>query len=406
VELSERAIEIGRRHGVSDLVAMAVHNEGLALVAAGRVPEGVALLDEAMAAVVTGELSPYFTGVIYCAVISACLELGDVRRAGEWSEAAVVWCDALTPGAPFPAWCRVNRAELARMRGAWGEAEAEALRAADELAGQRPSIAASAYVQLGEVLRRLGDLTGAEAAFERAQELGDDPQPGLAYVRLAQGNAEAARSALRLALDGAFHPPARVRLLAALVEAALTAGDIDEARAAAEELRTTAGAVELPAFAAAAATAAGSVALAEGEAPAAINHFRRATATWQDLRLPYETARARALLGWALLARGDEEGGRRELRASLAAFEKLGATRDAAEVRATLEGPEALPAGLTAREAQVLRLVAAGKTNRDIAVELVISEHTVARHLQNMFAKLGVSSRAAATAFAFEHGLR
>jgi DNA-binding CsgD family transcriptional regulator len=166
-----------------------------------------------------------------------------------------------------------------------------------------------------------------------------------------------------------------------------------------------AGEVDLPAFAAAAATAEGSLALAEGEVPAAVNALRRATATWQELKLPYETARARSILGWALLAGGDEEGGRRELRGALAAFEKLGAARDVAEVRATLDGPRALPAGLTAREAEVLRLVAAGKTNRDIAIELVISEHTVARHLQNMFAKLGVSSRAAATAFAFEHRL-
>jgi ATP/maltotriose-dependent transcriptional regulator MalT len=404
VELCERAIELGRRHGVRDLVAMAVHSEGLALIAAGRVREGIALLDEAMAAVVAGELSPYFTGVIYCAVISACLELGDVRRAGEWSEAAAVWCDALPPGSPFPGWCRVNRAEVARLRGSWAEAEEEARLAADQMV-DNPRLAGPAIIQLGEVRRRAGDLSAAEAAFERAQELGDDPQPGLALVLLARGKADAARSALRLALSGAFSPPTRARLLAAQVEAALAAGDVDEARAAAEELRSIADAVDLPAFAAAAATAEGSVALADGEVPAALNALRRATASWQELRLPYETARARAVFGWALVAGGDEDGGRRELRAALAAFEKLGATGDEAEVRATLEGPHALPAGLTAREAEVLRLVAAGKTNRDIAVELVISEHTVARHLQNMFAKLGVSSRAAATAFAFEHDL-
>ncbi len=405
VELSERAIELGRRHGVSDLVAMAIHSQGLALIATGRVPEGFALLDEAMAAVVAGDLSPYFTGVIYCAVISACLELGDVRRAGEWSEAAVVWCDTLAPGSPFPAWCRVDRAEVARLRGSWAEAESEAMLAADELALQRPGLAASAFVQLGEVRRRVGDLAGAEAAFERAQELGQEPQPGLALVRVSQGNADAARSALRVALSGALHPPVRARLLAAQVEAALAAGAIDEARTAADELRAMAEALALPAFAAASETAAGSLALAEGDVPAALDALRRATATWQDLRLPYETARARTLLGQALLAGGDEDGARRELRGALAEFERLGAAGDVAEVREAMEGRRSLPAGLTAREAEVLRLVAAGKTNRDIAVELVISEHTVARHLQNMFAKLGVSSRAAATAFAFEHRL-
>jgi ATP/maltotriose-dependent transcriptional regulator MalT len=299
----------------------------------------------------------------------------------------------------------VNRAEVARLRGSWAEAEAEARRAADELVGVEPRMAAWAFAQLGEVRRRLGDLAGAEAAFERAQELGADPQPGLALMRLEQGKTDAARSTLRLALDGAFQPTARARLLAAQVEAAVAAGAVDEARAAAAELGSMAEAVDLPVFGAAAATAAGAVALAEGDVPAALDALRRACSTWQDLRLPYEAARARALFGRALLAGGDEDGARRELRGALAAFDGLGAARDVADVREVLEGRRALPAGLTAREAEVLRLVAAGKTNRDIAVELVISEHTVARHLQNMFAKLGVSSRAAATAFAFEHGL-
>ncbi len=405
VELSERAIEIGRRHGVSDLVAMAVHNEGLALLAAGRVPEGIALLDEAMAAVLTGELSPYFTGIIYCAVIGACLGLGDLRRAGEWSDAAVAWCDTLPPGTPFTPRCRVNRAEVARLRGSWAEAEAEAMLATDELVGQEPGLVASAYVQLGEIRRRLGDLAGAEDAFERAQELGDDPQPGLALVRLAQGEVDAARSALRFALSAPHYPPTRARLLAAQVEACIAAGATEEAQAAAHELRAMAEVVDLPAFSATAATAEGSLALAEGDASAALDALRRATAKWQDLRLPYETARARAVLGRALLAGGDEDGARRELRGALAAFERLGAAGDVAEVTAALADRRPLPAGLTAREAEVLRLVATGKTNRDIAVELVLSEHTVGRHLQNIFAKLGVSSRAAATAFAFEHGL-
>ena len=405
VELSERAIEIGRRHGVSDLVAMAVHTEGLAHVAAGRVREGLALLDEAMAAAVGGELSPYFTGIIYCSVIAACLEFGDLRRAGEWNEAALAWCDTLPPESPFPPRCRVNRSEVARLRGSWAEAEAEATRATDELAGQEAGLVASAFVQLGEVRRRVGDLAGAEAAFERAQELGGNPQPGLALLQVAQGRADAARSALRLVLAGASQPPTRARLLAAQVEAALAAKDHVEARAAADELGSLAEAVELPAFAAEASTAAGAVALADGDVPGALNALRRATATWQELRLPYEAARARHLLGRVLLAGGDEDGARRELRGALATFDRLGAERDAADVREALEGRRPLPAGLTSREAEVLRLVAAGKTNRDIAVELVISEHTVSRHLQNLFAKIGVSSRAAATAFAFEHDL-
>jgi DNA-binding CsgD family transcriptional regulator len=405
IELSDRAIEVGRRHGVDDLVSMAIHIQGLALISGGRIREGLLLLDEAMAAVVSGRVSPYFTGIIYCSVIAACLELGDIGRAGEWSDAARVWCETLPPGSPFPGMCRVNRAEVSRLRGSWSDAEAEARLAADELIGVDPGFAGAAFSQLGEILRRIGDLSGAEAAFERAQALGDDPQPGLALVRLAQRRADAARSGIRLAMSGSQRPPRRLRLLSAQVEVALDAGALDEARTAVDELAVLASASELPYFTAAAATASGSIALADGDVEAACESLRRATVSWRDLRLPYETARARMLLGRALIAAGDEEGAGSELRAALAEFERLGASPDAAAARALLVAPTDLPAGLTAREAEVLRLVASGKTNRDIAVELVISEHTVARHLQNMFTKLGVSSRAAATAFAFEHGL-
>jgi ATP/maltotriose-dependent transcriptional regulator MalT len=405
IELADRAIELGRRHGDPDLLAMAIHAKGSALVGAGRVHEGLALLDEAMAAVVGDEVGPYFTGVIYCEVISTCLQLGDIGRAGEWSEAARVWCDNVVPGSPFPPFCRVNRAELARLRGSWSEAEAEARRAIEELIAIEPGPAASAFSQLGEIRRRVGDLAGAEAAFERAGELGADPQPGLALLRLAQRKVEAARSALRLALSAAHDRPIRVRLLGAQVEAALADGAVDEARAAAEELGAIASSTDLPAFAATAATAAGAVALAEGDAASAIGALRTATATWRRLRLPYETAATRSLLGQALLAGGDDDAAAPELRAALAEFERLGAEPDVARLRAALGSPPTRPGGLTAREVEVLRLVASGKTNRDIAVELVISEHTVSRHLQNIFGKIGVSSRSAATAYVFEHGL-
>jgi DNA-binding CsgD family transcriptional regulator len=405
VELADRAVEVGQRVGDRDLVAMSLHTKGLALIDAGRIAEGLPLMDEAMAAVVAGDLSPYFTGIIYCALIGACLELSDVRRAGEWSDAAREWCESLPSSAPFPGMCRVNRAELARLRGLWTEAEAEAVRATDELEPFDPGLAASALVQVGEIRRRMGDLTGAEQAFARAQELGGDPQPGMALLRLARGKVEPSRTALRLALAGEAQPARRVRLLAADVHAAIEAGALDDARAGADEIGTIAFEARTPAFEAAAAMAAGAVHLAEGDVARALERLPRAAAAWQDLRLPYETAQARALRGRALRAGGDEEGARAELRAALESFERLGAAPDAEATARLLGGPEALPRGLTAREAEVLRLVAAGKTNRDIAVELVISEHTVARHLQNMFAKLGVSSRAAATAYAYEHGL-
>jgi DNA-binding NarL/FixJ family response regulator len=405
VAKAREAAEIGRRSADRDLTAMAIHSEGLALIDAGHVADGLAMLDEAMTSVLAGDLDPYFTGIIYCNLIQACLELNDIRRAGEWSDAARAWCEALPPDAPFPGMCRVNRAEVARQRGAWTEAESEAVRAVEELATVEPSLVAVALGQIGELRRRIGDLAGADEAFARAVELGVEPQPWLAYLRMSQGKIDAARTGLRLALSAEHQPARRARLLCAQIEAAQAAGDLDEARAVLVELAAVTADAGSPGYDAEVTTAEGTLALAEGRATEALDLLRRATASWQELRLPYETARTRVRLAEAMRLDGDESGARLELSAALAAFDRLGARPDADAVTRMLEGPDALPAGLTAREVEVLRLVAAGKTNRDIAVELVISEHTVARHLQNMFAKLGVSSRAGATAFAFEHGL-
>jgi DNA-binding CsgD family transcriptional regulator len=365
----------------------------------------MALLDEAMTSVVAGELGTFFTGVVYCAVIAACLEVSDVGRLGEWNEAASQWCEALPPDAPFPTICRVNRAEAALLRGAWPEAEAEALRATRAL-GFNPRVAARAFYETGELRRRFGDLAGAEEAFARAHELGQQPQPGLALLRLAQGKPGAALQALRGAVaDAPAGGPRRARLLAAQVEVALAASDLDAAGEASRELDEIAGRLGTPALGATAATAGGALRLAEGDLPGALERLRAACATWQALRIPYETAQARLLYGSTLRRAGSEEDALLELRAALAGFERLGAAGDAARAAALLGGRDELPRGLTAREAQVLRLVAAGKSNREVAAALVISEHTVARHLQNIFAKLDVSSRSAATAFAFEHGL-
>jgi DNA-binding CsgD family transcriptional regulator len=405
VACAERGTELGLRFGDPDLAAMGIHLHGLALIDAGRVAEGMALLDEAMASALAGELSTFFTGVVYCNVIAACLEVSDVGRLGEWNDAARQWCESLPPDAPFPAFCRVNRAEAASLWGAWPEAEAEASRASQEL-GFNPRVAGRAFYETGEVRRRVGNLAGAEEAFARAHELGFRPQPGLALLRLAQGRPAAAMQALRVALaDEPASRPRRARLLAALVEVAVAAGDLDPAGQASRELDEIAGRLGTPALDAAAATAGGALRLAEGDLPGALERLRAACATWQELRLPYETAQARLLYGSALRCAGSEEDALLELRAALAAFERLGAAGDAAKAAALLGGREELPRGLTAREAEVLRLVAAGRTNREVAAALAISEHTVARHLQNIFAKLDVPSRSAATAFAFEHGL-
>ena len=404
-QLATRAAEIGRRFRNPDVVALAIHTNGLISISEGRETEGVAMLDEAMTAVVAGELSSFFTGVVYCNVIGACLELADVRRAGEWSEAARAWCESLPPESPYPGLCRINRAEVARLRGAWAEAEAEAVRASEELLSFDPMAAASAYYEAGEIRRRTGNDPGAEDAFARARELGFDPQPGHALLRLGQGKVEAAQTSLRLAVSGGEgNPLRRARLLMAQVDVALAARDPETARAARDALALIADS-ERPALAAAAASADAALRLAEGDVSTALESSRRAASIWQELKLPYEAAFARLTYGLALRASGDEEDARSELRAALATFERLGASPDARRVADLLGVGRGLPRGLSEREAEVLRLLATGKTNREIAAALVISEHTVARHLQNMFVKLGVSSRSAATAFAFEHDL-
>jgi DNA-binding NarL/FixJ family response regulator len=404
--LARKATQIGQRFGDRDLIALGIHLEGLAHIASGRVPEGVALLDEAMTSVLAGEVSPLFTGVVYCDVIEACLQLGDVGRAGEWSDAARTWCETVPAESHFPGLCRINRAEVAILRGAWLEAEAEASRASEELIRLDPVASGAAWYQVGEARRRAGNLEGAEGAFTRAQELGFEPQPGSALLRLVQRKVEAARSALLVAIAAeSGNPMRRARLLSARVDVALDAGELDEAAVAVEELEAIAHAFPTAVLAATVDTVRGALLLARADGPAALERLRRACTSWQDLRLPYEAAQARMLSGQAARAVGDEDGGRAELRAALAAFERLGATRDAAKVTMLLEGRGDLPGGLTQREAEVLRLVAAGKSNRQIAAELVISEHTVARHVQNIFTKLNLSSRSAATAFAFEHGL-
>ncbi|HTG48499.1 MAG TPA: LuxR family transcriptional regulator [Actinomycetota bacterium] len=404
ISLADRSLEIGERLGDRDVIAMALYARGLASIDAGLVPEGLASMDEAMVSVLTGELDPYFTGVIYCGLIAACLELGEVRRAGEWSDAAHTWCTTLQDDAPYPGMCAVNHAHVARLRGAWPQAEDEVSRAAARLLEIDPPLAGPALVQLGEVRLRRGDLAGAEEAFGRGRELGADPEPGSALTWAARGRVDDARAALETAIAAERQPARRARLLAALAEIAAASGALEEAAGAAAELRAIAddaGTAPLQALA----QATDGVVAARADPHAALERLRPALAAYEELQLPYEAARVRAWIGRTLLACGERDQGELALRTAAGELRDLGAARDAAELEGLLSGSPALPDGLTAREAEVLKLVAAGRTNRDIAVELVISEHTVARHLQNMFAKLGVSSRAAATAYAFEHGL-
>ena len=405
--VAAEAGRVGERFADKDLVAFARNFEGQVLLRSGRIPEGLALLDEAMVAVSSGELSPIPTGIIYCMVIRSCQDVYALGRASEWTEALQAWCDRQPWPVIFTSHCLVHRSEIHQWNGEWDAAREEARVAAERLlTGLNEREAAPAFYQQAELRRLRGELDEAEEAYANASRLGREPQPGLALLRLAQGRVEAAASAMRRVVGEASDRLQRTRLLPAHVEIMLAAGDLDEARRACDELQKIAREMPMEVLDAMAAHALGTVRLAEGDARAALEPLRRSFETWQKLGAPYLAAKVRVLVARACRQLGDSDGCHLEIDGARAGFEELGAATDLAAIEAAArESPEARPHGLTNRELQVLRLVAAGKTNKAIAAELFLSEKTVDRHVSNIFDKLEVPSRAAATACAYEHGL-
>ncbi|MEX1078345.1 MAG: response regulator transcription factor [Homoserinimonas sp.] len=401
----DEAFSIGYRFRDADLMALAQLGQGQAKIMFGELGEGLALFDEAMIAVTAGEIAPIPSGIIYCAVIGNCHRAFDLRRAHEWTIALDQWCGDRPDMVLFSGQCQMHRAQLYFLHGAWTDA-LRAARAAQDKArrGDREALYGGWYQQ-GEIQRLCGELDEAEDAFGRAAQSGYDPEPGLALLRLAQGKPQLAQSLIERAVEGS-DPGGRRLLLPGLVEIELAVGDVAAARRGADELHAMSGAIAMPLVQAHAHQAEGAVLLAEGEAGDALNTLRRAWAHWQELDAPYETARCRVLVARAYRALGDEDSVSIELEPARAIFAELGARPALAETDAWSRGKSEGTAGLlTAREVEVLRLVSEGKTNRVIAGELYLSEKTVAHHLSNMFTKLGLSSRAAATAYAYEHGL-
>lgn len=378
---------------------------GYSLILQGQLAEGMALLDEVMVSVTADEVRPMLTGIAYCQVITLCQAVFDMRRAREWTEALTRWCDAQPGLVPFRGNCLIHRCEIFQLQGHWTEALDSAREACERLAGPPAwDVLGSAYYQLAEIQRLRGEFGDAEESYRRASLAGRDPEPGMSLLRLTQGRIDLALPAINRALGEAHDPGARSRLLPACVEVMLEAEDVAAARVAADELAQIATQLNAPYLDALSAEASGAVLLADGDARGALTKLRTAQRSWLELEAPHQAARVRVLIGIACRELGDNSSAQLEFEGARDVLEKLAAAPDLDRL-ARISGSSPPAGPLSRRESEILLLLATGKTNGAIASELFLSEKTVARHVSNIFAKLRVSSRAEATAYAYKHGL-
>jgi DNA-binding CsgD family transcriptional regulator len=404
-QLLARAADMASRRREIDLVAFATTVWGRALIKAGRLKEGLSRLDEAMLPVVERDTSPRATSMMYCAAIATCHEAREFGRAREWTHALGAWLDTLPRlGGAYFGNCRIYRAHLMCLCGSWREALDEVAFVCDDLSGNYGQLVAGhAHYQLAEIHRLLGN-PEAEASYRRSAELGGPTQPGLSLLRLSQGEVDKAVLGIRRALAETQGQLERLDLLPAAVTIMLAAEDIDAARQATTELAGIAAVYTAPGVQAELTAAHGAVALSDGDPATALPLLRSAARSWREIDAPYAVATVSVLIGLACRAVGDEDAAEVELESARSTFARLGARPDQQRVEELLHDPQAVgPSGLSAREIEVLRLIAAGMTNHAIAVELFVSERTVHRHVSNIFDKLGVHSRTAAASYAIQH---
>lgn len=398
----EEVLAIAEHHGDGGLAAVTRLGLGKSLIEVGAIAEGFECFDRAMAAVAAGDVAPVPAGVISCAVISDAMMAFDLERAGEWTRVLDRWCRDQPELITFSGQRFALQAGLLLIRGAWAEASTAAELALSRFrAGDYRAVYGAPY-QLAELGRLRGAFHSAEESYRRAGESGWEPQPGLSLLHLAVGRTQRAQEEIRRSAAGA-DPFTRRFLLPALVEIEVAAGDVEAARRAVDELREADRSMPTPMVAATVAAAEARMLLAAGDPSAALGAARAAADAWQALDASYERARSRVSAGRALMELGDHDAALAELRGAREVFVALGADPALAEL-ADLMGDRRAGV-LTARELEVLRLVSTGLTNRGIAGRLSLSEKTVARHIANIFGKLELSSRAAATAYAYENGL-